>query len=233
MAKNKVKASKEDRIFNGLSYVEIALSMVICWVLSLYLPFRWVVLLSMLGLPLSVAVQVALFRFSRDKAFLWAMPFLVGIGLMSLLGFAVTMGSYTYYQESLPAFWEVSLAIGLAVGLFVTVKWVWKDSGIGWRIGSIVLVSVVTAVFLLIFIQHMNYLLDFQPPAERYAVIEDKDVTRHHKSPDSYEFEMSLDGETFELEVGRREYNRYEVGDTYTFKEYTGAFGKPFYVAED
>jgi hypothetical protein len=78
---------------------------------------------------------------------------------------------------------------------------------------------------------HLNYLLDPQP-TEIHAVIEEKEKVRHRKSPDSYEFEMTVDGETFDLEVGRREYNRYEVGDTYTFYEYKGAFGKPFYIAE-
>ena len=57
-------------------------------------------------------------------------------------------------------------------------------------------------------------------------------IIRHRKSPDSYEFEMTVDGKTFDLEVGRREYKKYEVGDTYTFKEYKGAFGKPFYARD-
>jgi hypothetical protein len=68
---------------------------------------------------------------------------------------------------------------------------------------------------------------------ERQAVIEEKNVVRHRKSPDSYEFELTEDGESFVLKVDREEYQRYEVGDTYTFKAYKGAFGKPFCVAGD
>ena len=67
---------------------------------------------------------------------------------------------------------------------------------------------------------------------ERQAVIEDKHVHRNAKSTDTYEFEMTVDGESFDLNVGEREYKRYEVGDTYTFKEYKGAFGKPFYARD-
>ena len=52
---------------------------------------------------------------------------------------------------------------------------------------------------------------------------------KHGNEP---EFVQTVDGESFDLEVGKREYKRYEVGDTYTFKEYTGAFGKPFYARD-
>jgi hypothetical protein len=96
-----------------------------------------------------------------------------------------------------------------------------------------VLVTLISALFIMITVCHLNYLLDLQPPTEIHAVIEDKEITHHRKSPDSYEFELTVDGESFDLEVGKREYKRYEVGDTYTFKEYKGAFGKPFYVAEE
>ena len=143
------------------------------------------------------------------------------------------MSAYSFYKEPFIPFWEISLAIGLAVSIFVTVKWVWKGAGWGGRIGSIALGTVLVFFLCWISLCHLNYLLDFQPPAQKQAVIEEKDIIRHRKSPDSYEFQMTLDGETFDLEVGGREYNRYEVGDTYTFKEYGGAFGKPFYMAED
>lgn len=64
----KKTSSKEDRLFNGLSCVEIALSMLVCWALSTFMPFRWVAHLSVLGLPLSV------------------------------IGFASTGLSYTFYE---------------------------------------------------------------------------------------------------------------------------------------
>jgi hypothetical protein len=148
------------------------------------------------------------------------------------MGLGFTVSAYSFYKEPFLPFWKPSLILGLAVGIFVTVKWIWKGTGWVGRIGSIVVCTCMVFLFCWIPLCHLNYLLDPQP-TEIHAVIEEKEKVRHRKSPDSYEFEMTVDGETFDLEVGRREYNRYEVGDTYTFKEYTGAFGKPFYVAEE
>ena len=78
----------------------------------------------------------------------------------------------------------------------------------------------------------MNYVLDTKGPQQYTAVIEDKDYTHYRKGPDSYEFRVTVDGETFDLNVSVLEYDRYEIGDTYTFYCYEGAFGKPFYLAE-
>ena len=79
---------------------------------------------------------------------------------------------------------------------------------------------------------HLNLLLDFTPPAERQAVIVNKNEHDNGRSSDTYYFEFSVDGEPFELEVGLVEYFLYDEGDTYTFKEYKGAFGKPFYARD-
>ena len=63
-------------------------------------------------------------------------------------------------------------------------------------------------------------------------VIMNKNEQDNGRSSDTYYFEFSVDGEPFELEVGLVEYLLYEEGDTYTFKEYKGAFGKPFYARD-
>ena len=79
---------------------------------------------------------------------------------------------------------------------------------------------------------HFNYMLDLTPPTEYNAIIEQKEHHHHRKSPDSYEFEITADGKTFDLEVELRIYNHYEVGDTFTFYRYEGAFGKEFYLSD-
>jgi len=72
--------------------------------------------------------------------------------------------------------------------------------------------------------------LGLHPPLERQMVIVNKNEHDNGRSSDTYYFEFSVDGEPFELEVGLVEYFLYDEGDTYTFKEYKGAFGKPFYA---
>ena len=233
MAKKKQYNPKEDRVFHITSVIWLLLAMAVCWVIDLLLPLRWVLVLSVVGCVGSLALLIAGMVGKKNEVFIWCMPFLLGVCMMSFIGFMDKGLSYSFPQEPFVPFWEISLILGAALGAFVTVKIVWKQSGIGGRIGSFVLVTLISALFIMITVCHLNYLLDLQPPTEIHAVIEDKEITHHRKSPDSYEFELTVDGESFDLEVGKREYKRYEVGDTYTFKEYTGAFGKPFYVAEE
>lgn len=233
MAKMKTKRSK-GRKTEPATWGITAAVMVVVFLLGILLPHRVTVLLSAALCALSVFAIVAAIKGKENSwIFSWGVPFGFVGGLVSFMGFAYTVSAYSFYKEPFIPFWEISLALGLAVSIFVTVKWVWKGAGWGGRIGSIALGTVLVFFLCWISLCHLNYLLDFQPPVEKQAVIEEKDIIRHRKSPDSYEFEMTLDGETFDLEVEGREYNRYEVGDTYTFKEYKGAFGKPFYMAED
>ena len=202
--------------------------------LGIFLPHRVTVLLSAALCTFSVFAIVAAIKGKENSRIVsWGVSFGFVGGLASFMGFVYTVSAYSFYKESFIPFWEISLALGLVVGIFVTVKWLWKGAGWGGRIGGIALGTVLVFFLCWISLCHLNYLLDFQPPVEKQAVIEEKQVRRHTKSPDSYEFELTVDGETFDLEVGWSEYNRYEVGDTYTFKEYKGAFGKPFYIAED
>ena len=235
------KMSEQERILFRTLYraldlrgwIFAAVTMLAVWVVGVLLPLRLAVLLSLLGIAASIVGIVisarAIKAGRRDLLF----PIWLGAGLGSLFRFFGMSNAYTFFNEPFYPFWKLALILGLAVGIFVTVKWVWKESGWGGRIGSIVLCTFL--VFLLCWVPlcHLNYLLDPQPPTEIHAVIEDKEITHHRKSPDSYKFVLTVDGETFDLEVGLDEYDRYEEGDTYTFKAYQGVFGKPFSMAED
>lgn len=233
MAKKEKKYSrKTGRRDNLLTWGVAIAVMAAVFALETILSHRMTVLLSgALLLPSIIAIVVA-FKWRETRIAAWGVAFgFVGI-LLSFMGLGFTVSAYFFYEESFVPFWEICLAVGLLVSVFVTVKWVWKGTGWVGRIGSLALCTCMVFLFCWIPLCHLNYLLDPQP-TEIHAVIEEKEKVRHRKSPDSYEFEMTVDGETFDLEVGRREYDRYEVGDTYTFKEYKGAFGKPFYLAEE
>ena len=233
MANNKTRRRKGRKTEPSVWGITVAVMAVVC-VAGFFLPHRAIVLLSGALCALSVgAIIVAVKGKENPRIASWGLSFGFGGGLVSFMGFAYTVSAYSFYKEPFAPFWEISLAIGLLVGVFVTVKWIWKGTGWGGRIGSLVLCTVLVFFLSCMTLCHLNYLLDFEPPAERQAVIEDKHVHRNAKSTDTYEFEMTVDGESFDLNVGEREYKRYEVGDTYTFKEYKGAFGKPFYLAEE
>ena len=135
-----------------------------------------------------------------------------------------------YFPFWLPALILTALVTTLL--MVATANVVWKNLGWKWRIFAISLIAFLLFVAFFEMIGHLNYVLDTKGPQQYTAVIEDKDYTHYRKGPDSYEFRVTVDGETFDLNVSVLEYGRYEIGDTYTFYRYEGAFGKPFYLAE-
>lgn len=232
------KTSEQERILFRTLYraldlrgwIFAAVTMLAVWVVGVLLPLRWAVLLSILGIAASIAGLMisarAIRAGKRDPLF----PVWLGVGLGSLFRFISMGNAYTYYEEPFYPFWKLALILGLAVGVFVTVVWVWKHAGFWLRLGSIFATSLVAFFLVLTMICHLNLLLDFTPPAERQAVIANKNEHDNGRSSDTFYFEFIVDGEHFELEVGLVEYFLYDEGDTYTFKEYKGAFGKPFYA---
>lgn len=234
------KMSEQERILFRTLYraldlrgwIFAAVTMLAVWVVGVLLPLRLAVLLSLLGIAASIVGIVisarAIKAGRRDPLF----PIWLGAGLGSLFRFFGMSNAYTFFNEPFYPFWKLALILGLAVGVLVTVKWAWKNTGFWLRLGSILATSFLAFFLVLIMICHLNLLLDFTPPAERQMVIMNKNEQDNGRSSDTYYFEFSVDGEPFELEVGLVEYLLYEEGDTYTFKEYKGAFGKPFYARD-
>ena len=234
------KSSKQDRIITATlfrvmdlrGWIFAAVTTLAVWVVGVLLPLRLAVLLSLLGIAASIVGLVisarAIRAGKRDTLF----PIWLGGGLGSLFRFLGMGNAYTYYEEPFYPFWKLALILGLAVGVFVTVKWVWKNTGFWLRLGSIFATSLVAFFLVLTMICHLNLLLDFTPPTERQTVIVNKNEHDNGRSSDTYYFELIVDGGHFELEVGLVEYFLYDEGDTYIFKEYKGAFGKPFYARD-
>ena len=220
------------RVLDLRGWIFAAVTTLAVWVVGVLLPLRWAVLLSILGIAASITGLVistrAIRAGKRDPLF----PVWLGVGLGSLFRFISMGNAYTYYEEPFYPFWKLALILGLAVGVFVTVVWVWKHTGFWLRLGSIFATSLVALFLVLTMICHLNLLLDFTPPIERHTVIVNKNEHDNGKSSDTFYFEFIVDGEPFELEVGLVEYFLYDEGDTYTFKEYKGAFGKPFYARD-
>ena len=91
---------------------------------------------------------------------------------------------------------------------------------------------VVLAIFLIgsIF-AHINHIFD-NGEVERYVVeIEDKHSTKSRRIPDTYEFEVTLNGDTVDIDVPLSDYNSHDVGDSYVIEYHEGALGEPYYIA--
>ena len=137
---------------------------------------------------------------------------------------------YSFVDAPFFVFWPISVTLGVITTAFLVflcrralkeLKWVW-----GIVLG--LFACFVFTVFFDMYMQHFNYLLDASEPQACVSVIKDKDMDLRKKSPDSYQLLVAIEGEELWLEVPRRDYRVCEVGDTYIFSYYNGAFGKAF-----
>ena len=231
MAKKK-KFSVNDPLIPLWEAVLILIGLVMTLVSGFFLPHRGLTLLTTIGFPLSVFLLTAEFVFFKGehvtRIFIW-----MGLVFLSLMGLVFTVGAYTFYDEPFLPFWRISLILGAVIGVFLTAKLVWRNQKWGIRLLSFVVFAFIAAGGVMITAMNLNYLLDTRPPAEIQTVIKDKHVHTSTRSANTYHFEVTVNSEFVALEVDWLEYQRYEVGDTYTFYEYKGAFGKPFYLAEE
>ena len=62
------------------------------------------------------------------------------------------------------------------------------------------------------------------------VVIEDKE-SHHSKHSRSYEFTVTAQGDTFDIDVPRSHYYTFDEGDLYVIEYREGAFGEPYYIA--
>ena len=169
---------------------------------------------------------------NRSKRIGIANKVLIIVGVIFLMGSVYTGFIYSFIDGSGLPFWGISLVIGIAVGMFATLKTMklyakWKALLTGLLIAALVMFAAS------IYISHFNYIFDTSDPVEIQAEILYKDIIRHRKSPDEYAFGVEIDGKSFEVKVSYDEYEEYDEGDVYLFKKYNGAFGEAFYLSEE
>lgn len=228
--KNKSRNGKS--LASPLAWLAFVVTFVLGLLAEWLLPFRVFVGIIMLAFIFSLVVLILSFVKSRKSRS--ELPSAIWIGVCTISAFFITAKgfAYAFIDVAFLPFWEIGLILGLFTGCFVMIKWCWKGSRWFGRIGGILGITLVTAILVIVFASHLNFLLDFHEPVACAARIEEKEVDRHRKSPDTYSFEVTVDGETFDLVVGLIEYEQYEVGDIYTFEKYRGAFGKSFYISD-
>lgn len=124
-----------------------------------------------------------------------------------------------------------AIVLGIVIGA-VNTAFQWKERKVWESILQFILVGVLSAAVLFGVLSHANYTFDLNEPEEYIVVIEDTDRNTSRKRRNSYEFIVTVEGQTYDVKVPRDDYYAYEIGDTYRVYRYTGAFGKPFYIAE-
>ena len=193
-----------------------------------FIPHRLLVSACLIAILICDAVGILMFVFPKKNIFFVLIPiFCICFAAHLILLFTC---NYTFVDPS-PLF-IASFILGAIPGTFITFRFFRKDTKLLGLIGWLLLFILIFSAFFYLFSSHLNYALDFYPPVECEAIIEDKDINRHRKGPDDYELIVTIDGKRITMDVSSEEYRRYDIGDTYTFYRYQGAFNIPFYFEE-
>jgi hypothetical protein len=139
---------------------------------------------------------------------------------------------YTFLSGSIFPFWLPALAIAVCVGGYKLWGWIRLDKKRWDLVLAAVIMGACVFFYASSFINFANYALDRSEPVRQESIIYEKTAIHKRKTPDRHKFEIRANGKIFSIEVSREEYNYYQVGDTFSFAEYQGAFGEPFYLAE-
>ena len=150
--------------------------------------------------------------------------------ILFVLNMTGVTGSYTYVNDIMFPHWPVALAVGVLSGVVFVVKAAAEES-IGKRIFVFVAIAVIVFMFLGIIFGHINHIFDSGETVRHYVEIEDKEYGSKSKSSDKYEFTFTVNGETFEIEVPKSDYNSHDAGDSYIIEYHEGALGEPYYIA--
>ena len=146
------------------------------------------------------------------------------------VGSVATWERYAFAEIDLFPLWYVALALGLLCGWLFVAKLMVKGLSVGKRIGAFLIISALCFFAAGATLAHLNHWFDSSQPKQFVVVIEDKESHRSKHSR-SYEFTVTAQGDTFDIEVPRSHYKAHEVGDPYVIEYREGALGEPYYLA--
>ena len=141
-----------------------------------------------------------------------------------------TWDRYAFAEIDLFPLWYVALALGLLCGGLFVAKLMEKGLSIGKRIRAFLLISALCFFAAGATLAHLNHWFDSSQPKQFVVVIEDKESHRSKHSR-SYEFTVTAQGDTFDIEVPGKHYKAFDVGDHYVIEYREGALGEPYYMA--
>ena len=141
-----------------------------------------------------------------------------------------TWDLYDFAEIALFPLWYVALALGLLCGWLFVAKLMEKGLSVGKRIGTFLIISALCFFAAGATLAHLNHWFDSSQPKQFVVVIEDKE-SHSSKYSLSYEFTVTAQGDTFDIEVPRSHYYTFDEGDLYVIEYREGAFGEPYYMA--
>ena len=150
----------------------------------------------------------------------------LAIGVISV----ATWDRYAFAETDLFPLWYVALGVGILGGGLFVLKFVGKEHGTAKRVGTFLLMSLLCFFAAGTMLAHVNHLFDQSEPVRYTVVIEDKEYRASGKSRHR-EFTVTARGDTFDIDVSRRHYKAFDVGDFFVIEYREGALGEPYYMA--
>ena len=141
-----------------------------------------------------------------------------------------TWERYAFAEIGLFPLWYVALALGLLCGWLFVAKLMEKGHSTGKQIGAFLISSALCFFAAGATLAHLNHWFDSSQPRQFVVVIEDKEF-HFNKHSRSYEFTVTAQGDTFDIEVPYKHYEALDVGDHYVIEYREGALGEPYYMA--
>lgn len=225
------QASKKNKTANIIIAL-VVFSLFMC-VRALVYPrlFAWTCIIA---LCVSLISLVFIGKGQDNKEIIKNVVFYVGIfAIINLIGLS---SDYHFINGS--PFWIISIVFGLIISGVVIYKVFGKHNyknDTNKNTGGMVVLFLVVALFACVGIRsvivNLNCVLDTKAPEKCEAVIKDKRQINRRKGTDSYEFKISVDGDTFYLDVPYSDFHKYDSGDIYRFTKYQGALDQSFYIA--
>jgi len=216
-----------------IARIVVSLTILLMATMYDFMPGRTVVLLDMAVMGVCIIRFCTVF-FEKNNVKVGADIFAWMLIIFEMfLMFLYRLNCFVFFNDSFWTFVCISLVIGIGMSLFLCVKWIPKKYGFGKCVGYFVLFAVLIGAMTWSTTVHLNYALDFSQPKQYSEVIVDKEIDYNRRGPVDYEFKLTIDGEQEEIGVPKTEYYKYDIGDTYSFSKYKGAFGVPFYTSYD
>ena len=150
----------------------------------------------------------------------------LAVGVISV----ATWDRYAFAEIDFFPLWYVALALGLLCGVLFVAKVMEKGHSAGKQIGMLLLMSLIMFFVAGTVLAHLNHWLDSSQPKQFVVVIEDKE-SHFSRYSRSYEFTVTAQGDTFDIEVPEKHYFTFDEGDLYVIEYREGALGEPYYMA--
>lgn len=151
--------------------------------------------------------------------------------ILSILILVNTSERYAFVHDIFFPLWYVALGVGVLLGGIFCIKCTRKDLHFAAVLGVFFIMSFLSFFLCGAVLNHLNHAFDTGEVQRYECVIEEELYESGSKySLGGYKFKITVNGESFWIEVPSHDYYSLDEGDTYVVEYHKGAFGEPYYI---